>query len=255
MLDLEKLDNMPIREGMRVHYGWRDWRTTDRYKIVRRILQSHIGKHFDIAYSKFCFTMKSYQEYTDFLDELNNHWRRINDYYIDDNGLIQKVIKNKSKKPLYIYSDDYKAIIVHKQTGHLKDLFYEKWSKKLVTYSRVLRDGKTYSYDYKENDKFLGYQYKGRYYLAQKEDFVEKIISGNKLEVSSPRDYRYKRHIANKSKTKRSLDKKEKVLKQQEYLEKQRKLMQEKKRVEKETNDLKILAAGFDLKTSFRNRK
>jgi hypothetical protein len=255
MLNLEKLDNMPIRERMRLHYGWRDQINTYkyRYKIVIRILQSHIGKHFDIVYSKFCFTMKSYQKHRDFLEELNNHWYKINTYYIDNNGLIQKVIKNKSKKPLYIYSDNYKTAIVHKETGHLKDLFHEKWSRKEVIYTSNFNP--KWSRTYKENDKFLGYQYKGKYYFANEEDFIEKIISGSRIEVTSPKDYRYKRYWADKLKSQKALNKKENALKQQEYLENQRKLMQKKKRKEKGENDLKILAAGFDLETSFRNRK
>ena len=85
MLDLEKLDNMPMRESMRAHYGWVEYRQYIEWDIAKRILNSHIGKPFDVAYSNFCHKIKPYHDKSVFLNEFNPKWRNINNYYVDNN--------------------------------------------------------------------------------------------------------------------------------------------------------------------------
>ena len=267
MIDTEKLDNLPkkisIKKDLVSRYG-SIWNTrlyhsyTKEYSLwilAERIIKNNIGKNYNTAYKYYIKKSKyyynNYEANTIFNYKFNSE--RYNDYYVDDNGLIQQIPKDKYKLEIGIISDDYKIVNVHKETGHLKDLFYEKWSKKLVTHSRILRDGSTYTYSYKENDKFLGYQYKNKYYLAQEEDFINKVVSGSKQIFTSKNDYRYIRYWSNWRKTYKAKQRKLKLEKSLALESKFREILNAKKLKDKEKNDMIIIKHGFCPKTSFRN--
>lgn len=181
-------------------------------------------------------------------------------YYVDDNGLIQKETVEKAKIQIGIYSDDYKVDYVHKETGILRfhfDVIQEKQDKK-SRYRQIIPT--LYCYKYKKN-------FDAKYYwniikktlpmsmwiFAKPEDFEKRVISGSVQIFTSKKDYRYKRYYEDKRKQKYAITNKQWKIMLEERLEKDKLLLKEKKRKIKEENDLKILAAGFDLKTSFRN--
>lgn len=264
MIDLEKLDNLPhkisVRKDLVRRYGsiWNtrlDYKYTKRYCLcilANRIIKNNIGKNYNNTHKYYIKKSKYYYNNYEanyyFNREFDNRWR---DYYVDDKGLIQKYVNTKWKKQYGIISDDFKIVKVHKETGHLFDMFFEYWSKKEITITHTRADGTITSRTYNDKDKLIGYRYKGKFNVAQEEDFEYKIISGTKIEVTSKNDYRYKRHVAetiSKNKAKER-SKKDKVLTNQQY----RMILKEKELKEKEITRIKMIKHGFDPETSFRN--
>lgn len=259
MINIEKLDNLPQREAISQKRGWwmYKYRNEGVWEIARRVINANIGKSYDQAYSIFCKKLKPWQDRNYFKDEFvpRRYYYRIS-YYVDDNGLIQKIIHNKTKKPIYIYSNDYKSILVHKDSGIPKEHF-EEIIEKINRYSSK-HLGYVYNKKYKVNEKYTWLHKckllpQWQHIYATDKDFVEKIISGSKLEVTSYKDHRYIRCHEDRRKQKYAISAKEWRIKSQENIENSKLLMLEKKRKDKEANDLKIQQAGFDLKTSFRN--
>lgn len=109
MIDLEKLDKLPKRQGRKAYltekYGDlynldkfdHTWVRSDRGDLpcvkAQRIISKYIGKSFDEAFSKYCKQVEIYEQ-KEFLDYFNTYkWR--GDYFVDDNGNIQKIVKEK----------------------------------------------------------------------------------------------------------------------------------------------------------------
>lgn len=192
------------------------------YKIVERICESHIGKPFDKAFSKYCKLVPIYQQHY-FLQEFTPkyfHWR--NDYFVDENGLIQYTRnKNQYKGPYTFYSADYKTEERHIVTGKLKP--EERW------WSRK---------KYKVDDSL----------------YEKVVVSGFSETFDSKNDRKYKRLTSEKRK---AIEREWKVKKKLPSINEQdfRRILKEKELKEREENLTKILKHGFDPVTSFRKRK
>jgi len=101
---IEELDNLPSRERVKKSNPWR-WRNGlyhkvgDHwpYEIINRLLNNNIGKSFDSTFSYYCKQVPKYQQHI-FLEEFfKKHIYSILNYYIDDNGNIQKYDYKKKK--------------------------------------------------------------------------------------------------------------------------------------------------------------
>ena len=206
----------------RRNYYWNRWssHTTNHpvdgvhpWDRAVRISESHIGKPFSVAFSKFCKESPVYQQHI-FLEEFDTTRRwRFHGYFIDDNGNIQK-IKKDSRGKNYVYkSDDYKVEKVHKITGKkYDDIFYKR----------------------KVNDN----------------DYHYVVVSGYAIEFDSPTP-EYRRLTTDQKKRNRIKKKKElkeKNAKAYSFLTKDEKELIKQKRIDY----FKILKHGFDPETSFR---
>lgn len=110
--DLDRLENMPIRES-RAAYLTRKYvnmYNIDKFdhpwyrhlvynKMCDRILQNNIGKSFAMAFSYYCSKAPFQYQYT-FLDEFADRSRWNPDYSIDSDGLI---VYNPSRLSWYKY--------------------------------------------------------------------------------------------------------------------------------------------------------
>ena len=98
----EDLTALPDDKSVR---NWRRWSSKNDvyhkvdgispWKRIKRILNDHIGKPFDTAFSVYCSQVPVYQQkfFIDELDNKHNHWKHSElwDYfYVDKNGCIQK---------------------------------------------------------------------------------------------------------------------------------------------------------------------
>ena len=119
MINLEHLENLPIREPMKRPYGWRTHhRYSERHDVdhlhwwkrVRRVLHNNIGKSFDMTFHYYCTQVPKYQQRL-FLDEFTNDplYSRWAKYYVDDNGNIQRIPSRYKKSTYKVYSSDYKV--------------------------------------------------------------------------------------------------------------------------------------------------
>ena len=264
--NIEDLEELPIDtlslkitksliKYTRWNYYGSDIHDTDNispYTRVKRIIENNIGKSFSLAFSYYCKQVPKYQQHV-FLEEFNNdiNSRYTQYFYIDEDGLIQrkKDIKRRFVKPKREYtvqSDDYKFVLVHKITGHLKTKF-----------EPVYDGNKNYYY----NSKVLYYEYGVNHfntkplwqrYKATDNDFEIKVISGWIKYFKSKNDPEFKRYHSEKRKQRRLQRKFDKILlkeKQYCFLTES----EQKKKINKVENDTKIVAHGFDLVTSFRN--
>lgn len=217
--------NKEFRDGIVWRARRRPWHKIGHYypyKIVERICESHIGKPFDEAFSKYCKMVPVYQQHY-FLEEFSPkyfHWR--NDYFVDENGLIQaNRDKNKYKGPYTFYSADYKTEERHIVTGKLKP--EERWwsIKK-----------------YKVDDSL----------------YEKVVVSGFSETFDSKNDRKYKRLTNEKNKAvEREWKAKKKLpsINDQDF----RRILKEKELKERQENLIKILKHGFDPVTSFRKHK
>ena len=226
---------LPSRIGLKkhrsvIHDFWYNSRGGDAHKvngeypwkIAERIIENNIGKSFDKAFSYFCTKVPKYQQRF-FLKEFDEKlgWRgsHYNDYYIDENGLIQTHRDfNKYKGPYTFTSIDATFEKRHKVTGK-KAPEYAWWRK-----------------DYKESD------------------YVTVMVTGWSKTFESKRNPEYKRLVNEKFKAnhKAWADKyKRPLLTDDEF----RKILKAKELKEKEENLIKIISHGFDPLTSFRKEK
>lgn len=217
------------------------------WNIAFNIINSNIGKSFDLSFSYYCKKVEKRYQYI-FLNYFNNRRRYIDDYFVDNNGNIQKVVKYKRPKTVTFTSKDYKFEFRHKVTNHLLSSFDE------------VRDEATKHY---YNSKVLYYQYGAdpmrlkpfnERYKANIEDFKCIVLSGFSYQFTSKNDYYYKRLKGEEFKEKSRLYRLNyKLLKEKQYSflsDSEIKL-----RKQKEIDKIKIVSHGFDLVTSFRNEK
>lgn len=270
MIDLEYYDNLPVRESrkdlMFRHEFWNSWYRRsykiEYWNIAERVIEEHIGKYFNDAFSKFKFLCKNIPEatYEYFMSYFGEKYicrryeeyiyHRYKDFIIDNEGKIQYseyYYSKKKNKSISITSKDFKIERIHKETKHSFDKFEEYWAKKEVTKTWKTNLGNIRSHTYKEKDEFLGYRYKGKYYIAYEKDFELVITQGWKRTFSSKRDPNYKKWLADASKPKSK--NKPKKMSEQNF----REILNRGKIKEKEKNDIIMIKHGFDPIISFRN--
>jgi hypothetical protein len=192
------------------------------WTIAKRIINNNIGKSFDNAFSYYCTKVPKYQQNI-FLKEFEEKrgWRgnHLNDYYIDENGLIQEYDESDPYKgPYEFISIDATFEMRHKETGRKKPE-YHWWDKK-----------------YKESD------------------YVSVMVTGWCKTFESKRDPEYKRLNKEKYKANKKAWK-EKYSRPRLSDEEFRKILRAKELKEKEENLVKIISHGFDPLTSFRKEK
>lgn len=200
------------------------------YKRVHRLIEYGVGKPFDEIFSKYCSQVPRYQQHIfleEFKPEKKYNYRGIM-YYVDDEGLIRKKIKERyswrrKKEKRVFYSDDYKTEMRHKITGKKKPE-YSWWDKRTHV-----------------ND----------------EDYEPVVISGWSKEYKTNRDREFMRLKKERFRQYQRQRKLEKEKREKEFLEKLH-LIQEKekerKRLEKERDMTSLIKHGFDPTTSFRGR-
>lgn len=242
------------------------WSRFDKYyKLAYRILDNNINKSFDMAFHYYCTKIEQrYQK--QFLKDFNGS--RFNDYYIDDNGLIQlnkNVYRYKKNKPSIFYSSDYQSELVHVITKHPKTHFKEVFDYKIVLRKYGALKG-TY-YEKKNGYKPIYYKYVGKHYkelpknetyIAVEEDFVVKVLQGWYKEFNSPNDPELRRLIAirNKKEKKEKLrNKKQNKLSDQIRFDEVLRKSKDEIKQEKELDKQKMIRKGFDPLTSFKNIK
>jgi hypothetical protein len=271
MIDLEKLDNLPKRIGIRKNILY----TENYYKLYNRrnykkkywyvrdsILNNFIGKYFNDAYSEFKFKYPindGEDTLLNFTCNIDNYNIRrsyfSNKYIIDDNGIIRltETYKNwkKKNKAISITSEDFKAEWVHKESGIFKSYFTElyddpsksKYERKVIGYVLQYKPFSDIFNIWLFTRKLLPVNF---WIYAKPEDFELKVIQGTKKVFTSKNDPRYKRLFKDSSKPKSK--NKPKKMSEEQF----RAILNAKKQLDKEKNDIIMIKKGFDPKTSFR---
>ena len=285
---LEKINRRYYRDSQR-SFGKRS-----PYFTAVKVIDNNIGKPFNDAFSYYCKHVIKYDQhiFKSYFADFNN---RYENYFIDDEGLIQEnpryVNKPKIENRTY-QSEDYETKLVHKETGHSRLQFVPV--EIIVGYKETtrLKYKPTSPYNNKRHyvnklitvpiKKQIGWEYnkheskwpphdipKYQRYFAKDSDFIDVVVKGEKIIFDSPNDWRLKRLRTEKVKrleTKYELKYKSDssnwdfVLKQgKQRLDKilEDKLLSDKemKAKLKLENDIKIVANGFDLETSFRTQQ
>jgi len=289
--DLEKLEELPSKElpFNKWKRSYRNYNGYDKffgkrnpYFTARKIAQKNIGKSFDNAFSYYCKNVRQ-EDQKEFIELFDGG--RWNDYIIDELGLIQL---NPSRLPVIseskrtFKSDNIEYKTIHKDSGLAKELF--KPVEIIVGYREILQ----WAYDYSKRNKRkqkrviipikkqIGWEYIGKdsFYIfpfykrifAKDSDFITVVSKGIELKFDSPKDPHLVRLRAEKKKKHDREFKKKRntditdydfILKQGEQRlikENNDKLLTEKEMAAKlkQENEIKILAHGFDLETSFR---
>ncbi len=188
------------------------------WTIVERIIENNIGKSFDKAFRFYCKQVPSYQQdffLKEFDDALGWNGSR-NDYYADENGLIQRhKAKDNYKGPFRFESIDAVWESRHKITG-----------KKKPEYTWGIKNFKDSDY---ESVLIKGWIK----YFDSKYDPEYKRLKAEKQKVKN-REY-YKRYHNPK-------------LSNEEF----RKILKAKELKERQEDLIKIESHGFDILTSFR---
>lgn len=170
MLDLEKLENLPLRESRKEHltrtyrnmYNLKRWDGLDNlydkyWHMSKRIIITHVGKSFDEAYSKFRKQVPYNYKHA-FVDQFRNFrirswWNP--DYYINDLGIICKAIKNKHKRPIVLRSSNGELISFDSKKNKMyKRFIWEKRDalRKIKRIERLMMKNKPYNFKPQSND-------------------------------------------------------------------------------------------------------
>lgn len=225
-MDLEKLENLPKREGMyskKLDHWERNRRCfkidgTSIYKFTNRVIENYIGKSFDDAFSYFCKKVPKHLQYM-FLDKFDPHykrWNRFTEFILDENKIIiqnpeyLKWYENYHKStPVMFYSYDYETAYMHRGT------------KEVISKS----------------------VYSNKYWYCKSD--VEIIISGYEREFPSKQDKTYKRLMTEKTRLKKLQYRRyEKYMKQKAYSFMTRDEVKKKK--EQQEDLIRRDALGFD---------
>ena len=163
MIDLEKLDKLPKRQGRK---GYLTEKYGDLYNLKRfdhcwdlsdnnyspwvkaqRIINKYLGKSFDEAFSKYCKQVRIYEQ-KEFLDYFNIYkWQ--GRYFIDINGNIQKIVEEKRKRKIvfipfgynyYQYSNELKLYFDSKNDKTYKKLNKEKIRLQKIYWKNHLKE-------------------------------------------------------------------------------------------------------------------
>lgn len=245
------------------------------YTIIRRVLTHNLGKSFDSTFSYFCKLVPKYQQNL-FLQEFEDRRCNGSDYFVDDDGNIQ-VNKSsyynqwrfrKCKESYTLRFDDFATELIHKVTGHKKSDFKQVYEQVYYEYNRKVKHIhplKTFTYVDKgyKNGKLLYYEYGAdKYrpkpawlrYRAQDSDFEVIVVKGWEKVFESKNDSEFKKIMAERNqKQKLSRKKHKELMKAKAYDMISKTELQKQK--DKELDQQKILAHGFDLITSFRSEK
>ncbi len=170
MLDLEKLENLPLRESRKEHltrtyrnmYNLKRWDGLDNlydkyWHMSKRIIITHVGKSFDEAYSKFRKQVPYNYKHA-FVDQFRNFrvrswWNP--DYYINDLGIICKAIKNKHKRPIVLRSSNGELISFDSKKNKMyKRFIWEKRDalRKIKRIERLMMKNKPFNFIPESND-------------------------------------------------------------------------------------------------------
>jgi len=125
---IEQYENMPFRESTRKKHSNRSWEYSIEkignytiYRITKRVIESNIGKSFDMAFHYFCTLVPKHLQYY-FLDEFKPRirpWQYYWDYYyIDENRNIQQYKKQEVKKSIIINLKPNKYLYLIKDSYH-----------------------------------------------------------------------------------------------------------------------------------------
>lgn len=238
---LEKVETLPFRCNNFNNRKYRHYFHSEDnpWKSSKRIVKNNIGKSFSLAFSYFCSKFEQ-RYYKEFLELFKSTYRRFDnpDYYIDDNGLIQTNIEPKERKPIIVYSKDYKTENYNILTGLpiIKiDWKYIKGKYRKIVYGKEKKN-KWFKDWYYLNDNLIG----------------ERIISGSKQVFESRNDPRYIRITSERDKQLKIQHKLEKSKRWKISNEEFRRLLKEKELKERQLNLIKIESHGFDINTSFR---
>lgn len=250
----DKYSDLPYHIGLRKQYGEYLDRSpkingTHLYRIITRIIESHINKKYEEAYNKYREIVPESMRM-----EYGHWWKGMfhrkyrwynNSYYIDKNYIIRKHKESKRIiEPIVLTSPDYTYVEVHKHTGHKKSDFNEvyaggsKWNK-----------GKLLYYEY-GTDPFNMKPIHERY-TAKEKDFIQRTLTGWKRIFYSRKDPHYKKCLALYQKLWKKKREQE-ALEKEKLLQEAIKKKEEQLKLQKLQNETKIIKHGFDLKTSFR---
>lgn len=227
MIDIEKLDALPKRQGRKERiveilgsmHNMRDPvdEENDPWKIAGRVAKAYIGKNWDKAFSYYCKQVPVGRRwrYEAFMRLFNGYYRWNSDKWgIDKNNCITFTPYKRNKRIIF-YSIDYRTELFHKVTGAKRSDYY--WAKKT----------------YKDSD----YEYR--------------IVQGWEKEFKTRKDPEYIRLSAEKKQMKARMQREFQKQEEQRYFDmltrNERKLLEEK-----EKNSQVIQAHGFDETISFR---
>ena len=245
-VDYDKLEESHAR-GKKYDAWWGTSSTEDHtidgiwpWDRADHILKKYIGKFVNDAFSEYCEQVPKYQQQYFWKQILLHHeiasrWRRVQ-FKIDDQNCIQLAKPELDKKRPILYSKDYKIIYRLKPEIQL--------NKKDDVIGLIFEDRELDTYDY-------NYLVKNNFPQAKYYDEVE---IGEKQVFESVKDPRFIRAKAEQLKErKRDYKLWKKAQQEKEYNLLSKKEIEEKK--ERAEDNIKIVAKGFDLETSFRTEK
>lgn len=127
--NLEKLQDLPkqlskLERNNKNRYSYKRspiHRVGDYYPwtLVDRIAEAYVNKPFDDAFSYYCTKVPKYQQYKflELFEETHRRW--YDDYKVDEEGIIRKIIRDTPKQVHHFYSDDYESAWKDRITGHI----------------------------------------------------------------------------------------------------------------------------------------
>jgi hypothetical protein len=229
---LNEADKLPLHSTCKertYRYNRRD-RFTYAYTLTDRLYEHYVDKPFDEAFSYFCSKVEVACQHI-FLSIAGiystSYFTRYTKYYVDEDGIIRKVISDKVKLKVAVKSKDYKE-------EEVCDIYRHGVLWKTVPFTERLWM------------RFFSSEFEvGKKYTRIKEGKIE-YFDGN--------DYRVKRQSMEERKDRKKSNRENKrARKDFEYsflTKKERKI---KENFSSINNDIKIVSHGFDLVTSFRN--
>jgi len=132
------------------YYSRRNYSDYDNvWELGKRIIETNVGKSFDLAFSYFCKKVNYKQmNYHWFLDRFEHidYYRSVYNFIIDENGNIQHTERyhewKKKLKPVSFTSGDFQGTWIHKTTNHLMRDFQEiyetnypeRWRNNIIKY-------------------------------------------------------------------------------------------------------------------------
>jgi hypothetical protein len=227
---LNEADKFSLRSTCKEYrYKYNRWNRSDyAYELTDFLYDHYIDKPFNEAFSYFCSKTKVEDQHI-FLNitGIHNHYSGNINYYVDEEGIIRKVISNKVKQKVAVKSKDYKE-------EEVCDIYKHGVLWKTVQYSENLWR------------IFFSSQYEvGKKYTRIKE---------GKIEYFDINDYRVKRQVMEEKKSRKKSNRESKrARKDFEYSFLTKRERDLRNNYSQRDNDIKIVSHGFDLVTSFRN--
>jgi len=184
------IEDLPKKEPIRNPEGWgkksgeyHPIDGVDPWKRVKRLCDNNIGKPFDKVFSEYCSQVPVYQQHI-FTEQFKEN-SYCGDYFVDEQGNIQKEKRERYKNKVIFYSDDYKVETRHKVSGKVYNWRNFSWW----------------------NPKF------------KKEDFEDVIVRGYAIEFDSKKNPEYIRLTTDQRKRRKAKAKKKAIEKEKKYQE------------------------------------